>query len=384
MRDAITVRSRSRTGSKLASGAGGGLRLSVYSDATEIGGAEISLRNLLEHLRADIDVTALATSHEIGAFIAAARPGTSLVVAPAVRDKTDVHGFLSLRRAIADSRPDVFHANLRTLHSCQYALAAAETLRGVAVIAVEHSLVTPDTRLSSWLKRRTSRRLAAHVAVGDAAAREVERRAHLGTHSVLTIHNGVPADRSTPEGLARRITDAPVVGTLARLDPVKGLDTLLDSFALLPDVHLVIAGDGPERSRLHDQAVELGLADRVHFLGWVDRARELLGSFDVFVLPSRAESFPLTVVEAMLADRAVVATDVGSVAEAVVHGVTGLLVPPNDPRALGAAVASLLSDPSRRSEMGRAGRERALDLFGVDAMARSYERLYDSVTRVPR
>jgi len=352
------------------------MRLTVYSDAPGIGGAEVLLSHLLATFRTGIDVTVLATSDEIGSFLAAARPGSTLRVVRPVRGKIDLLRFVALRRAIARSHPDIFHANLHSLHSCQYALAAAETIRGIAVVAVEHSLVTPDTRLASLLKRWTSCRLSAHVAVCDAAAREVERRAGLPPHSVHTIHNGVPDDASTP---LPRVTDAPVIGTIARLDPIKGLDVALEALASLAGVHLVIAGNGPEMSRLVEQADRLHESDRVHFLGWTDRARDLLGGFDVFVLPSRSESFPLTVIEAMLAGRAVVATSVGSVAEAVIDGVTGLLVPPEDPLALGAAVESLLSDPARRAEMGRTGRDRALEHFDVATMARSYEDLYADV-----
>ena len=244
------------------------------------------------------------------------------------------------------------------------------------MIAVEHSLVAPDTRLASLLKRWTSRRLSAHIAVGEAAAREVERRAGIVPHSVRTIHNGVPDDARVP---LSRVTDAPVVGTIARLDPIKGLDVALDALSSLPDVHLVIAGEGPELPRLEAQTRRLGLLERVHFVGWADRARDLLAGFDVFILPSRSESFPLTVIEAMLAGRAVVATAVGSVAEAVVDGVTGMLVPPDNPRALGAAVASLLADRALRAEMGSAGRDRALQLFDVAAMAHAYENVYDAL-----
>lgn len=348
-------------------------RLTVYSDAEHLGGAEISLRHLLATLGSDFDVAVIATTDAIGRFLADARPGTVLEVVPPVRRKTDLRRLVALRRAIARTRPEIFHANLHSLHSCEYALVAAETLRGIAVVAVEHSLVTPTTRLALLLKRWTSRRLSAHVAVGDAAAREVERNAGLSPHSVKTIHNGVPDDATTP---LPRFTTAPVIGTIARLDPIKGLDVALEALSSLAGVHLVIAGDGPELPRLMEQADRLGLEDRVHLLGWTDRARDLLGGFDVFVLPSRSEAFPLTVIEAMLARRPVVATSVGGVAEAVVDGVTGLLVPPGDPQALAAAVESLLSNPERRSEMGRCGRDRALDHFGVATMARSYENLY--------
>lgn len=363
-------------------GHGGGLHLSVYSDASVLGGAEASLHNLLGALRPGIDVTVLATDRSVAEYLVAARPGTGFRIVPATRAKRDVKAMLSLRRTIAELRPDVLHANLNSLHSCQYALALAQTVRGVAVIAVEHSLVGPETRLSWSLKRWTSRRLAAHVAVGEASARDIERRAGLTPNSVRVIHNGVP---DLPAAPLPRVTESPCMGTVARLDPIKGLDVAVDALALLPDVHLVIVGDGTERAFLEERASRLGVLDRTHLVGPNDSARDMLAGFDVFVLPSRSEAFPLTVIEAMLARRPVVATRVGSVAEAVVDGVTGVLVAPGDPDALASAVGDLIADPARRSAMGRAGRERATEQFGVATMAQEYEAMYDSVaTRVRR
>ena len=114
-------------------------------------------------------------------------------------------------------------------------------------------------------------------------------------------------------------------------------------------------------------------------VGWSDEPRNHLRGFDVFVLPSRFEGFPLTVIEAMLAELPVVASDVGSVREAVLDGDTGLLVAPEDPEALARAVGALLADPARRRAMGQQGRRRALERFTVEAMARRFESLYDEI-----
>src|SRR5437764_512996 len=113
----------------------------------------------------------------------------------------------------------------------------------------------------------------------------------------------------------------------------KGLDVLVDTLPSVPGAFALLVGDGPEKSALLERAAAAGVADRLTVTSWRDDARDYLGALDVFVLPSRFEGFPQAVVEAMLAERAVVASDVGSVSDAVVHGETGLLVPPDDPAA---------------------------------------------------
>jgi glycosyltransferase involved in cell wall biosynthesis len=115
--------------------------------------------------------------------------------------------------------------------------------------------------------------------------------------------------------------------------------------------------------------------------GWSDDPRSYLGTFDVVALPSRFEGFPLTVLEALLARSAVAATDVGSVAEAVHGDETGLLVPPEDPAALAAAIRRLLADPPLRRRLGEQGRRLVLDRFTAGQMARAYESLYAELLR---
>lgn len=351
-------------------------RLVMFSGAIERGGAEISLRNLMAALDASFELIVMGVDASVCAWLAASRPGTRTMLVRPIRNKRSLSSFMAMRRAIAESRPDIFQANLRTIADAQYALTAALTIRGLRVVAVEQSLVPPHGRASIWLKRQTSARLAAHVGVGDRAARLVESEVGLRSASIRTIHNGVPdlGPPAPPPGTGRT-----VIGTLARLDRIKGLDVLLDAAVGLPTTRLVLVGEGPERRRLEARAVQLGIGDRVEIAPWSDNARDRLREFDIFVLPSRNEAFPLALLEAMLAARPVVATDVGSVREAVAAGETGLVVPPDDAGALRNALEHLVRDRDLRQRMGDAGRVRALQRFTSAAMARDFERLYDEI-----
>jgi glycosyltransferase involved in cell wall biosynthesis len=283
------------------------------------------------------------------------------------------------QRAVRALRPDIFHANLTSLTSCRYPLAAAATVRGVGLIAVEHSTFDPPSRLGLALKRVIARRLAAHVAVSDDTARVVERVGQLPVGSIKTIHNGVEDVVPAP---APRIADGVIVGCIARLEPGKGQATLIRAATRAPGITVVLVGDGEDRADLAAQALSAGVSERVHFTGRVEveQARSLLGSFDVSVLPSRQEGLPLTVLEAMMAELPVVATPVGGVPEAVLPGETGILVPVGDDVALAEALRALAGDAELRVQMGGAGRRRAVEHFSAATMARAYERLYVGVT----
>ncbi|MGH3072975.1 MAG: glycosyltransferase [Gaiellaceae bacterium] len=352
------------------------MRLAAYTDAWLVGGAEQALATLLEWLGPHVDVTLLGVDERVVAEIAASRPGCATVVLPPVRDKRDVKAIAAHLRTIRRLRPQVLHANLRTPFSCQYGIAAALATRGVKVVAVEHSPIATDDALQRRLRRLMARRFAAHVSVGDESARRVERALGLAADSVRTIFNGVPEYDEPP---AERPVPGPLIGSIGRLSREKGVDVLLRALPDLPGVTALIVGEGPERQALEALASELGVAERTIFTGRVPESRPYFPTLDVYVLPSRFEGLPLTVVEAMLASRPVVATNVGSVSEAIADGETGLLVPPNDPAALARAVRSVLDDAARAAAMGEAARARAEATFTARAMARRYEQLYDEV-----
>lgn len=352
------------------------VRLLVYTDATSFGGAEASLGNLLGGLRPDIEATILGTDADVVDAIATGRPASAMHIVPPVRDKRDLRPIVAHIRALRRLRPDICHVNLRTPYSCQYGLVAAHCTRGVRVVAVEHLPLPTQDGMRRWLKRTTSRPLAAHVAVGERAARLIEQEAGLRTGSVRTIYNGVPDDAIEP---LPRLAGGPVVGSIGRLDEQKGYDLLIEALPSLPDVTAVLVGDGPAREQLEAHATERGVSDRLIITGWQADARRYLGGFDVFALPSRYEGFPLSMVEAMLAGVPVVASDVGSVSECVLDGETGVVVSADDGNLLTEAIQTLLESAELRTRMGERGRDRAKSLFTVDVMARSYERLYTEV-----
>jgi glycosyltransferase involved in cell wall biosynthesis len=280
-------------------------------------------------------------------------------------------------RAIRAFRPDIVHANLSSPWSCQYAIAAA-ALTGRSAVAVYQLPVPALSARQRFAKRLTSRRVDRHVGVGERTSREVESLVGLPAGSVRTVHNGVPDIAVEP---VRRPRPGAIVGAAGRFEPQKGFDVLLRAFRDVEDATLVLIGDGSEREQLRSLARSLELDDRVVWQDWSDDVRSYLPAFDVFVLPSRFEGFPLVVLEALLAETAVIATNVGSVAEAVRHEKTGLLVPVDDDAALAAAMRRLLADADLRRSLGRRGRRLVLDRFTAQHMARSFQALYDELVR---
>jgi glycosyltransferase involved in cell wall biosynthesis len=174
-------------------------------------------------------------------------------------------------------------------------------------------------------------------------------RAHTVPNFAPDFAGAAPAALPVPPG-------APRLLALGRLHRNKGFDVLLRALALLPGAHLSLAGEGPERAALEALAREGGVADRVSFLGWREDTGALLAACDVFVCPSRHEPLGNVVLEAWSAARPVVAAAVQGPCEIMRDGETGLLVPPEAPEPLAAAVAALLADAPRRAALAAAGR----------------------------
>ena len=168
-----------------------------------------------------------------------------------------------------------------------------------------------------------------------------------------------------------------VIGTIARLDPVKDLTTLIRALATLAhdDALLIVVGDGPERARLETDAATAGVASRIRFLGYRDDARRWLAGCDVYVNCSISEGVSLTILEAMAAGLAIVATGVGGTPE-VVDAASGQLIDARDVDALRAALDGLAADPQRREVLATGARERVERLFALDRMVREYRDVY--------
>jgi glycosyltransferase involved in cell wall biosynthesis len=353
------------------------MKLLAYTDATSFGGAETVLGHLLAELDPTIDVAVAGIDAGVVAAVADRRPGCGKAVVRPGRGKWDLARIAAHVRAVRAHDPDIMHVNLQSPWAGQYGIIAGAIARR-PVVAVEQIVFPSSSPLQRILRRSLHRRLAAHVGVGERAARDIERLLGLKPGSLEVIHNGVP-DREPDR--VELPWNGPVVGALARIEPQKGLDVLVRSLVLLPDrVGCVIVGDGPERPELEALATELGVNERLTITGWSANARDYLPSFDVVALPSRFEGFPLVVLEAMMARRPVVATPVQSVPEAIEDGETGFLIPIDDPSSLAQAVTRLIDDPALRERMGERARTLALERFTAARMARSYEALYARLT----
>jgi glycosyltransferase involved in cell wall biosynthesis len=325
----------------------------------------------------------------------AGRAGVEPVVIDSMRNGAgplaDLRTLLSLYRLFRRERPALVHLHLlkaRLLGGLAARWAGVpvvvETFHGT-LLAGYYS--TPMTRMLAWLERWLARRMDAVVAVSPAVARELAA-ARIGSDArVHVIPLGLDLERFRA-GAARptlRQTlglpgDAPLVGTVGRLVPIKGMDAFIDAAAQirrsLPAAHFVIVGDGALRAGLERRARDAGLGGQVHFLGWRRDLEELYPDLDLIMLTSLNEGTPVSIIEAMATGRAVVATRVGGVLDVVEDGVTGVLAPPRDPGALAAAAVALLADPERRRRMGEAARSAVSSRYGVSRLAEQMDTLY--------
>jgi glycosyltransferase involved in cell wall biosynthesis len=204
---------------------------------------------------------------------------------------------------------------------------------------------------------------------------------------VRVIHNGVdpvplisPFRRRDARTILGVTDQAFVVGTVARLDPVKDLATLIEAVARaraeLPETVLAIIGDGDERERLMAAAAQLGVSDAVRFVGHRDDARQLLSGLDVYVNSSVSEGISLTILEAMAAGVPVVATQVGGTPEIVTDGQSGILVPPRNPSAIAGALQTLAARADQRLRLGLEGQQVVGRQFTIDRMVEQYAEEY--------
>jgi glycosyltransferase involved in cell wall biosynthesis len=224
------------------------------------------------------------------------------------------------------------------------------------------------------------------IANADFAMNEFRRR---GTPAerVRTIYNGYAWEsfeqarrRSEVRSELGAGSEEPILAAVGRLVPIKGHEVLLRALpavlAKLPNARLLIVGEGPLQSMLQALCAELGLADRVRFLGFVPDVPRLLSGVDLLVLPSLVEPFGRVLVEAQAMRVPVVSTRVGGTSEIIVDGVTGRLVAPGDSEALARRIVEAFDDPVQSRVMAEAGYERARRLFSLEGMIGSVEDLY--------
>jgi glycosyltransferase involved in cell wall biosynthesis len=167
---------------------------------------------------------------------------------------------------------------------------------------------------------------------------------------------------------------------VADFRPMKNHETVLEALAALDvPAKLLVAGDGPLRDHLKARAAELGISDRVVWLGYFHGPQKLMQGSDVFLLPSTGEAFGFSIAEAMCCGLPVIGADSGAIPEIIRDGETGYVVPPRDPKGLAAAIRRLAEDPALREQMGAAGRARVEANFAMDLSVNSTLEVYDEI-----
>lgn len=281
----------------------------------------------------------------------------------------------------------------KVLHVHGYAASdfgrVAARLVGAKLVLHEHFA---DPRMPGYqgLADRMLRPLTdAAIAVSGSTRDFLVRERHVAADRVHLIWNGAPLEEFAPVPRERALAfrrsvglpdDAPVVGTIGRLNAQKGHRYLLDAAAVVaaqrPDVRFLIVGDGDLEQALHEQAASLGIAGRVVMAGHRTDVPDALGAIDVLCIPSLYEGTPLTLFEAMAAGRAVVSTAVDGCREVLEDGRTGLLVPPGQAEPLAEALLRALGDDDLRAALGGSARSESTR-YDVDACVAQMQALYD-------
>jgi glycosyltransferase involved in cell wall biosynthesis len=272
-----------------------------------------------------------------------------------------------------------------------YGRIAALRQRGLGVVFTEHGRLS-DSAPSTKRKvvNQVLGRLPARIySVSEDLKRHMIREG-FSTQRVGVIHNGIEpgvapttADREAARRALGVALDVFLVGTVARLDPVKDIATLVQAITRVrvdvPRAELVIVGDGPERQYLEQAVMRAGVSRAVHFSGHRSDIRQLLPALDVYANSSISEGISLTILEAMASCLPVVATRVGGTPEVVTDLVTGLLVPARAPELLARALLALARDPRRGTAFGLSARHLVERCFSVDVMVEKYLRAYVAV-----
>jgi glycosyltransferase involved in cell wall biosynthesis len=360
-------------------------RVIYLSHAFHVGGAEEMVFNLVRHLppRFEPVIVCIHSAGPIGEEIR--KTGVEFHVLDLNPGLRHPFHLIQLERALTALRPDIVHTFLLT--ASLYGRLAAMFARVPVIIGTEVNIYENKQprhiKAERWLMAKTDSVVVSAGSVRDFYIEQVGAE----PSKIEVIYNAVDwsqleTTRTRDDMRAELNVGAGtiVAGIVARLTEQKAHSVLFQSMASTPgleQLHLIVVGDGHLRAPLEKQAGDLGIADRVRFLGARRDLGNLMSAMDMFVMPSLWEGLPLSMVLAMGAALPVVATSVAGIPEVVQDGQTGLLVPPNDAPALGAALRKLVQGPALRRDLGLAARASALPRYGVDGYVSSVTALYD-------
>lgn len=306
------------------------------------------------------------------------------------RDISLVDEFRSLHfifRTIFEEKPDVFHTNSSKMGGIGNLAARLAGIKKIIFTAHGWAFNEPrpwwqkiPIKFFVWLTILLSHKT---ICVSDKTRLDVASFPFV-RNKLTVIRNGIDKFEILPRAQARRELDihddtSLIIGTLAELHPIKGIDILIeawDKFSKNRHAQLFILGDGEEREDLEELVEILGLTSSVTLKGYVENARQYLSAFDIFVLPSRSEALPYTVLEAGFVGLPVVASSVGGIPEIIETGVNGVLVERENPEMLFSTLLLLAENKELIKRLGDNLKETVLKDFSVKKMAEETLRVY--------
>jgi glycosyltransferase involved in cell wall biosynthesis len=297
--------------------------------------------------------------------------------------------------ALRDFGPDILHINSSMAGFTGSVAAWLYTMshrhRPVRVVYTAHGFVFNEPlpllqkKFYLWLEKISAYFKNCIISVSDFDKISAVKHKVAPAKKIITIHNGITADdyafldQASARQKLHLPQDAVIIGTIASHYPTKGLPYLIGAAALLPDLHLAIIGDGPERGHLEQLIHDQGLTNRVTLLGALPQAAQYLRAFDLFVSSSVKEGLAYAILEAGLTRLPVVVTDAGGNAEIVTDMTTGRVVPIKSSPALASAITETLTLPDHGASRGHALYTVVTDEFSARRMHERTEHLYDQL-----
>lgn len=371
------------------------IKIVILTCSLNVGGAEKHIHDLVLNSDRQKFNFVIICLYEAGAIGEALSKDSGIkVYNDVMSNKFDIFGAWQLSRIIKNESADILFM-IHTPPTLFWGILCAKINKIKATLTR-----SPTTNPIAHVKRRKIVNYFMLGFVDKIIAQAYSQGEHHIKHEsadpskIVVINNGVDLERFSNPGETSTLKQAmgipsnvQVVGIVARLEPQKGLPVFLKAakniIDSLPQTHFFIVGDGGERKKLEQLCKELLIEKNVYFSGMVKDVSQIVSLFDVGVLSSRpvGETFSNAILEYMAASKPVVATNVGSIAEIVVDGETGYLVPSGDPEALSDALIKLLKNEDLAKKMGEAGRERVKEKFTIQKMIDKYETLFLSLKK---
>jgi glycosyltransferase involved in cell wall biosynthesis len=359
-----------------------------FTNSTLWGGVEGHICGLLQNLSRRMFHPHLVCDPALAERFRGAVPADVNVTALELSSPTHFASAARFAHLVRSGRFQIVHSHM--FWSSLFASPIAWACRVPVLLETLHGTEAwrKGWKASNTIDRAANRFVSKHVAVCESDARFLREKKGVPASKIEIIHNGIDPLRAKVSAEARKTlrraigateTDCVLI-TVARFHKGKGHCVLFEAMQRLvvqhPQTKLMLLGEGTEQSEMQSLCKTLGIADKIHFLGYQSNVTEWLSAAEISVLPTFYEGLPLTILEAMAAGLPTVASNVGGIPDAIGHLVSGLLVPAGDPQRLAEAISSLLGDPAERRRMGTEARNAVLQRFTLERQVQMTEKMY--------